>query len=276
MKNLKKFEIKNRTALITGGGGLFGFEHACALLEVGAFVILSDIESKSLKKNSERLSKIYNKNNFITIKMDVTKESSIKSCLKKIKKIRKKIDILINNASINPTSKKIKNNSNNRLESFSLKNWNKEISVGLTGTFLCSKIFGTEMSKDKKGVIINILSDLSVISPDQRIYQKNNKKINNKFAKPITYSAIKTGMLGLTRYIATYWAHKGIRCNAISPGGIYDNQDKFFVRKLNKLIPLGRMAEKDEYRSAIQFLCSDASSYMNGHNMIMDGERSIW
>ena len=208
--------------------------------------------------------------------MDVTKESSIKSCLKKIKKIRKKIDILINNASINPTSKKIKNNSNNRLESFSLKNWNKEISVGLTGTFLCSKIFGTEMSKDKKGVIINILSDLSVISPDQRIYQKNNKKINNKFAKPITYSAIKTGMLGLTRYIATYWAHKGIRCNAISPGGIYDNQDKFFVRKLNKLIPLGRMAEKDEYRSAIQFLCSDASSYMNGHNMIMDGGRSIW
>ena len=92
------------------------------------------------------------------------------------------------------------------------------------------------MSKDKKGVIINILSDLSVISPDQRIYQKNNKKINNKFAKPITYSAIKTGMLGLTRYIATYWAHKGIRCNAISPGGIYDNQDKFFVRKLSLFI----------------------------------------
>ena len=131
------------------------------------------------------------------------------------------------------------------------------------------------MAKKKGGVILNISSDLSVISPDQRLYNKSiNKKL--KRAKPVTYSVTKTGLIGLTRYIATYWSNKNIRCNAISPGGIYDGQEKIFVKKLSKLIPLGRMAKKDEYRSAIQFLCSEASSYMTGQNLVIDGGRSIW
>ena len=164
-------------------------------------------------------------------------------------------------------------NSNNKLENFSINIWNKEIQVGLTGAFLCSKIIGSYMKKNKKcGVILNISSDLSLISPDQRIY-KSKKNTN---VKPVTYSVIKSGLIGLTRYLATYWLKENIRCNALSPGGIEENQSKEFKNKIKKLIPMGRMAKRDEYHSAVQFLCSDASSYMNGQNIVIDGGRTIW
>ncbi len=159
---------------------------------------------------------------------------------------------------------------------FQKKQWDKELEVGLTGAFLCSQVFGQEMAKLKKGVILNVASDLSVIAPDQRIYKKNNNSPLEQFYKPATYSAIKTGLVGLTKYIATYWSEEGIRCNAISPGGVFNNQDREFISKVEQLIPMGRMARKEEYRSAIQFLCSDASSYMTGFNMVIDGGRHIW
>ena len=273
---LEKFSLKNKTALITGAGGLLGLEHALALLETGAFVFLTDISKKSLKNNVKIIEKKYEKNRFNFIQMDVANEKSVKNCLKKIKKKGKKVDILINNAGINQTFGKIKKNLDTRLENFSLNDWKKEVDVGLTGAFLCCKIFGYEMKKKKYGVILNISSDLSVISPDQRIYEKQKANDNNQPTKPISYSAVKSGLIGLTKYIATYWAKFGVRCNAISPGGIFENQDKLFVKKLVKLIPLGRMARKDEYRSVVQFLCSNASAYMNGNNLVMDGGRSIW
>ena len=131
-------------------------------------------------------------------------------------------------------------------------------------------------SDGKGGVILNISSDLSVISPNQKIYEIDNRPQNEQPVKPVTYSVIKVGLIGLTRYVATYWARNKIRCNALSPGGVFNNQDEEFVNRLNNLIPLGRMARKDEYRSAIQFLCSDASSYVNGQNIVIDGGRSVW
>jgi NAD(P)-dependent dehydrogenase (short-subunit alcohol dehydrogenase family) len=158
-----------------------------------------------------------------------------------------------------------------------LDQWNLEILVGLTGAFLASQIFGTLMAeRNSGGVILNIASDLSVISPDQRLYQKEELTADLQPVKPVTYSVIKTGLIGLTRYLSTYWANKNIRCNALSPGGIFNNQDEAFVKKIENLIPLKRMAKKDEYRGAIQFLCSDASSYMTGQNLIIDGGRSVW
>jgi len=268
---LKKFNLTSKTALITGGGGMLGFQHAFALLQTNAKVILVDINLRKLKDNQKKLSKIFNKNKIKIFENDVSNEKKLKNLLKILKKKKINLNILINNAAIDSkvTNKKMFRN----FEKFSLKNWNKEISVGLSGSFLCTKIFGNEMAKKNGGVILNIASDLSVISPDQRIYNSNNKL---QYSKPITYSVIKHGIIGLTKYTATYWAKNKIRCNALSPGGVKNLNNSAFNKRVNKLIPMNRLANKEEYISAVQFLCSDASSYMTGHNLIIDGGRSVW
>ena len=128
----------------------------------------------------------------------------------------------------------------------------------------------------KKGVILNIASDLSVFAPDQRLYEKDGLEWSSQPVKPVTYSVIKHGLIGLTKYLSTYWCDRGVRCNALSPGGVLNGQNSEFVHNLNELIPIKRVASKDEYHSAVQFLCSDASAYMNGQNVIIDGGRSAW
>jgi NAD(P)-dependent dehydrogenase (short-subunit alcohol dehydrogenase family) len=164
-----------------------------------------------------------------------------------------------------------------RFEAFPVPQWQMEIAVGLTGAMLCSQIFGGAMAKRGNGVILNIASDLGVIAPDQRLYrQPNIARDEEQPVKPVTYSVIKHGLIGLTKYLATYWADQGVRVNAISPGGVFNNQDPAFVERLTRLIPMGRMARVDEYWAAVQFLCSDASSYMTGQNIVMDGGRSVW
>ena len=183
---------------------------------------------------------------------------------------------MINNAAIDPKPGNSRYKKF-RLENYTKRNWLKELNVGLTGAMLCSKSFGKIMvEKKKKGIILNIASDLSVISPNQSIYEKKNLTKDNQFVKPVTYSVIKHGLIGLTKYISTYWPDKNIRCNSLSPGSILHNQPKILQRKLKNMIPLKRLAKKDEYISAIEFLCSDKSSYMTGHNLIMDGGRSVW
>ncbi len=270
--NLKKnFNLNNKTAIITGSAGLLGEEHALALLDIGARVILTDINEKKLIKSYKKLKKKYSK--IIPFVLDVTKIQSLIKLNEYLIKKKIKVDILINNAAID--SKFVKDNKQGNFENFTLNQWNNELSVGLSGAMLCSQIFGSQMVKNKGGVILNIASDLSVIAPNQSLYKTKNKS-KKDFYKPVTYSVIKTGLIGLTRYIATYWNTKNVRCNALSPGGVENNQKKEFKEKLKSLIPLGRMARKNEYRGAIQFLCSDASKYMNGQNIIIDGGRSVW
>ncbi|MBU46682.1 MAG: oxidoreductase [Flavobacteriales bacterium] len=240
--------------------------------------MLTDISESLLSKAREALEVNFNPEKIITFKMDVTDLGEIGSVVNQIEDLNIRVDILVNNAAIDP---KVIDDGNivesSRLENFSLDSWNTQIKVGLTGAFLASQNFGSLMARDKKGgVILNIASDLSVISPDQRIYRKEGIEDKSQPVKPITYSVIKSGLVGMTLYLATYWSDLNIRSNALSPGGIYNDHDDEFVTKLSSLIPLGRMANRDEYRSAIQFLCSDASSYMNGQNIIMDGGRSIW
>ncbi len=273
-----KFDLSNKSALITGAGGLLGGKHAEALLENNANVILTDINKLSLESLKKNLSNNFPEKKISFYLMDITKTESINEVSKKILSNRERVDILINNAAIDPKVTKDANLQNStRLENFPLEEWNKQINVGLSGAFLCTKIFGSLMAMDDKGgVIVNIASDLSVIAPDQRLYFDKNLNPSEQSVKPITYSVIKSGIIGLTKYISTYWADKGIRCNALSPGGIFNYQNKEFIERVSKLIPLGRMANVDEYKSAIQFLCSDASSYMNGHNLILDGGRSVW
>ena len=274
----KFFNLSGKTALVTGAAGLLGIEHSKALLENNCDLVLTDIDLEKLLLVKKQLENKALGSNIHIYNMDVSSKSSILKVFNKLEKSHIYIDILINNAALNPKVEKENMHKNfTRLETFSLDSWNLEISVGLTGAFLCSQIFGTAMSKSHKGgCILNISSDLSVIAPDQRIYKKSNLSEGEQPVKPITYSVIKTGLIGLTKYLATYWIGKNIRCNSLSPGGIYTSQPDEFREKLSSLIPLGRMANKDEYKSAIQFLCSDASSYLNGHNLVMDGGRSIW
>ena len=276
-KAFEKFDLTGKTALITGAAGLLGREHAAALLESGARVVLTDLKNLPLSKLARDLCLQYDSQKVIISNLDVTKPKTIKDLARSLSEKRIRVDILVNNAAIDP---KVKGEQGivetSRLEHFSLDQWNLQISVGLTGAFLCSQVFGSAMSEDGQGgVILNIASDLSVFAPDQRLYRQEGLPDALQPVKPITYSVIKTGMIGLTRYLATYWATKGVRCNALSPGGVTNGQGLEFVQRLSALIPLGRMAEKDEYRSAVQFLCSDASSYMNGQNIVMDGGRSV-
>lgn len=273
---MKHFNLKNKTALITGASGLLGRMHAEALLEINSDIVLTDVDVDKLNSVKKELQLKYD-NHIEIMFLDVTSEKNIYEVMKSLNDNGIRVDILINNAAINPKQSSIKGNiRTTRLENFSVDRWNQELSVGLTGAFLCSKIFGSKMAEDKKGgVILNISSDLSVIAPDQRIYRQDNIDEELQAVKPITYSVIKTGLIGLTRYLASYWPDKNIRANALSPGGVYTNQDQEFVKKLSSLIPMGRMANIDDYSSAIQFLCSDASKYMSGQNIIIDGGRSI-
>lgn len=271
-----KFDLTGKTALITGAGGLLGMEHAAALLDCGARVVLTDISMSVLDAAREKLKATAAQIELHV--MDVSHPEQVTAVAQALQQVEIRVDILVNNAAIDPKVKGAEGIvESSRLENFPLDQWNQQIAVGLTGAFLCSQVFGTRMAQDGKGgVILNIASDLSVFSPDQRLYRKPGLPDIMQPVKPVTYSVVKTGLLGLTRYLATYWADRGVRSNALSPGGVFNGQDEDFVQRLSTLIPLGRMAERDEYRSAVQFLCSDASSYMNGQNIVMDGGRSAW
>ena len=275
---LTKFDLRNKFALITGGGGLLGQEHASALLEVNANIILTDINKEKIDLIKKKLIKFYPSKKIISYRMDVTKPNSIKHVLKSLKKEKICISILVNNAAIDSKiNNKGRFKNKNRIENLSLLDWNKQLEVGLTGAMLCSKHFGSEMAKNGKGgIILNIASDLSIISPYQRLYKQNKSSRDNQPVKPVMYSVIKHGLIGLTKYLSTYWPEKNVRCNAISPGAVYSNQPKEFIKKIKNLIPLNRLAEKSEYKSIVQFLCSDASSYMTGQNIIIDGGRTVW
>ena len=182
---------------------------------------------------------------------------------------------MINNAALNP---KVEGAglSATRFENYSLELWERELKVGLSGAFLCSQVFGAHMASQGGGVIVNIASDLGLIAPDQRIYRRPGLAPHEQPVKPVTYSVVKGGLVMLTKYLATYWADAGVRVNALVPGGVFAGQPEDFVERLTQLIPLGRMARRDEYRAALVFLCSDASSYMTGSNLVIDGGRTCW
>ena len=273
--NSNPFDLSGKFALITGAAGLLGNEHAFALLENSANVVLLDIDSEKLNILVTDLQDKFPNSKIISSICNIKDEQSVQALSQDLFSQGITINILINNAALNPKQTEL-NGNYSRVENYDLTSWDEELNVGLKGAFICCKVFGTLMSNLGGGVILNIASDLSVIAPDQRIYALDGKDEFSQPVKPITYSVIKTGLVGMTRYLSTYWGFKGVRVNALSPGGVFENQDSDFVSKLSNLIPLGRMAEIGEYRSAIQFLCSDASSYMTGHNLVVDGGRSVW
>jgi NAD(P)-dependent dehydrogenase (short-subunit alcohol dehydrogenase family) len=273
---LDLFSLKDRVCVITGGGGMLGYQHAAAIVSLGGKAALLDISAEGLLANAKRLQAEF-ASEALMVSVDITDLDAVLRSRSKVLEQFGRIDILINNAARNPKVGSDDDAEFSRLENFPLEQWHKDLEVGLGGAFNCSKVYGAHMADGGRGgVIVNIASDLGVIAPDQRIYEVAGRAAQLQPVKPITYSVVKHGLIGLTKYLATYWCDRGIRCNALSPGGVFAGQDGVFVRNLVKLIPMGRMAAPDEYRGAIAFLCSDASSYLNGANLIIDGGRTVW
>ena len=269
------FDLGGRVAVITGGAGLLGEQHARSLAGAGATPVLLDISGPLAQQKAEEIAAGLGVPAWGR-RTDITQPQDVRECLAAILDRFGRIDILINNAANNPKMESRSGVNFSRFENFPLEQWSADMDVGLTGAFLCSQVFGSEMAQRGRGVIVNVASDLALIAPDQRIYRQPGLPDHLQPVKPVTYSIVKSALLGLTRYLATYWADRGVRVNAISPGGVYNGQPGEFVARLSELIPLARMAHVGEYRGAILFLCSDASSYMTGANLVVDGGRTCW
>ena len=272
----KLFSLKGKIIVITGATGLLGRQHAEAIAAYGGTPILVDLSQVEVDNFSEQLNKKYGINS-LGFAIDITKESLVDKNAIFLKDKFGKIDGLVNNAANNPKVEDTKGNFFSRLEDFPLDLWQQDIDVGLTGAFLCAKHYGYKISQNKNGgVIVNISSDLGLIAPDQRLYMQNNIQNSQQDVKPVTYSVVKTGLIGLTRYLSTYWADKNVRCNAMCLGGVKNGQSEEFLTKINSRIPLERMAYVNEYQGSLIWILSDASSYLNGAIIPIEGGRTVW
>lgn len=269
------FDLSGKIALITGGAGLLGEQHARAIIAAKGIPVLIDIAGFRVADLATRLSDEKHLN-VLGYGADITKLNEVKRVLAEVLQKHGRIDILINNAATNQRIEGSEPANFSRFESFSLDQWNADLAVGINGAFICCQVFGTEMARRGAGVILNVASDLAMIAPDQRIYRLPNLPDNMQPVKPVTDSVTKSALIGLTRYLATYWAPRGVRVNAICPGGVGSGQPEEFVTRLANLIPMGRLARIDEYQGAILFLCSEASSYMTGAVLAVDGGRTCW
>jgi len=261
---------------VTGAAGLLGRKHAEAIAAYGGIPILLDLSTQAVDKLASQLKKKYGVE-AEGFSVDITNEQQVKqSSLMIIEKFGK-IDGLVNNAANNPKVEDNKNVNFSRLENFPLDAWSHDIAVGLTGSFLCAKHYGFVISQNQNGgSIVNISSDLGLIAPDQRLYAKDGVDDDKQNVKPVTYSVVKAGLIGLTKYLSTYWPDKNVRCNAICPGGVENGQPKDFLINVNSRIPMNRLAESDEYQGTLLWMLSDASSYLNGAIVPVDGGRTAW
>ena len=267
---MELFSLKNKTAIVTGALGLIGKEHCKALSEAGANVVVTDLIENACTEFAKSLS-----TKSIGASLDVTNPDSIKQLRDKILTKFGRIDVLVNNAAINDMFENPKAaNEQSRFENYPLELWQKSLDVNLTGVFLCSQILGTEMAKRKSGSIINIGSTYGITGPDQSLYIDENG--TQSFYKPPAYSATKGAIIMFTKYLAAYWGKGGVRVNTLTPGGVENFQDDFFIKKYSEKTPLGRMANPSDYKGALIFLASDASSYMTGANLIVDGGWTSW
>ncbi len=257
---------KLSSAVITGAAGLLGIEHCKALLDLNFEITMVDSNYSLLENAASKLRGLYPNHIISTLNLDITNEGAVADAFAN----QDAYSCLINNAAVNPSP----GVNFSRFADLDLVQWNQELNVGLTGTMLMCKFIGSKMADAGHGSIINIASDLSVIAPDQRIYQHIKSSSGSQYEKPISYSVVKTGLIGLTRYLASYWAEKNVRVNALSPGPVKADQDLELVENLISLIPMRRLASASEYRSAVQFLATEGSNYMTGQNLIIDGGRT--
>lgn len=264
------FSLKEKVAVVTGALGLLGKQHCEALSEAGASVIVCDLNESECAKFASTLPALA-----LGIPADIKNKKSVKDLKDKILSNYGKIDILVNNAAINDKFEDpLSAMEESKFENYSLEMFKKSLDVNVTGMFLCSQIIGTEMTNKGYGSIINIASTYGLVAPDQSIYK--NEKGEQTFFKSAAYPVTKGAVISFTKFLAAYWGNKGVRVNTLTPGGVQDNQDEFFIKNYSKRTPLGRMAHPTDYKGALIFLASDASSYMTGANLIVDGGWTAW
>lgn len=270
IKSLELFSLKNKVAIVTGALGLLGKHHCHALSEAGANVVVADLDEEKCINFAKKL-----QTDSIGVGVDITKPESIKR-LKEIAVDKfDSIDVLVNNAAINDMFENPQAAAEQSMfENYPLEMWQRSLEVNVTGTFLCSQIIGTHMANRGKGSIINIGSTYGMVGPDQSIYQKPDGTQN--FYKSPAYPATKGAIINFTRFLAAYWGKKGVRVNTLIPGGVENNQEEYFINNYSLKTMLGKMAQPVDYKGAIVFLASDASSYMTGANLIVDGGWTAW
>jgi NAD(P)-dependent dehydrogenase (short-subunit alcohol dehydrogenase family) len=273
MVNQSLFDLTGRVVVITGAGGLLGQEHALAVGRAGGTPVLLELSHEALNAAVHRLD--VEGISHLALRADVTDENQIASVADEIKKKFGSVWGLVNNVASNPPMGAAAKGAD-RLESFPLSQWDHDIRLGLTSAFLCARHFGEQMAESGGGSIINVASDLALISPDQRMYSVGIPTGVAPPIKPVSYSVVKSALLGLTKYLATYWSPTPVRCNALVPGSVGGTQSPELTRELIARIPLARLAQPSEYQGALVFLLSDASTYMTGTNLVMDGGRTAW
>lgn len=267
---MELFSLKGKVALVTGALGLLGKQHCRALADAGAKVVVADLDEDECMNFSKTLS-----TESIGLGIDVTSKSSIYRMKDFIIGWYGKLDILVNNAAVNDMFENPKNTlEDSKFENYSLEAWQKSLDVNVTGVFICSQILGTIMVENGGGSIINIASTYGIVAPNQSLYKDNSG--NQVFYKSPIYSVSKGAVIAFTKYLAAYWGNKGVRVNSLSPGGVENGQDTFFIKNYSNATPLNRMAKATDYIGALIFLASDASAYMTGANLVVDGGWTIW
>lgn len=270
MTSIDRFKLLDKVIVITGGTGILGTLYCKRLADAGAQVVVADLDEEKCQALAIEITQQTGRR-AEGIAVDLTNEQSVKIWAKEIFAKFGKVDVLINNAATKSP------NFFAPLEQFPLEDWNKVMNVNVTGMFLATKEIGTIMAQSGHGNIINISSIYGSVGPDQRIYEGSwYEELGGAINTPLIYSATKGAVVAMTRYLATYWGSKGIRTNTLTPGGVSSGQNGVFHQKYSERVPLGRMADAEEMVGALIFLASDASSYVNGQNIIIDGGWTAW
>jgi 2-deoxy-D-gluconate 3-dehydrogenase len=272
---LEGFSLNGQVIIITGGAGLLGREYALTVTQAGGQAVIADIDREGAEQAADFVAGETGQRP-VSMQVDVSVKESVVGLVDQMLERFGRVDGLVNNAALDPKfDTQHAHQHTNSFEDFPLELWNQGLVVNLTGMFLCAQAVAPAMLHQEKGSIINISSTYGLVGPDQRLYSSDDPQ-EKQVSKPVIYSVTKSAVLGLTRYLAAYWAGKGIRVNALTPGGVFNDHDDEFVRRYSARTPLGRMADKAEYNGALLFLLSDASSYMTGGNLVVDGGWTAW
>ena len=264
------FSLENKVAIVTGALGLIGKNHCEALAEAGAKVVVCDLDQTECNNFAGNLPQ-----KSVGISADITDKDSVSDLKERTLKEFGRIDILVNNAAINDMFENpLTAAEQSKFENYPLEMWKKSLDVNVTGMFLCSQVIGSELAKQNKGSIINIASTYGMVAPDQSLYL--NPDGTQSFYKSAAYPVTKGAVISFTKFLATYWGDKNVRVNTLSPGGVENKQDDYFIENYSKRTPLKRMAQPNDYKGALIFLASDASDYMTGANLVVDGGWTAW